>query len=69
MQKSNEHSSVYIHKNTRTKTLGQKLRERGFDTTKFNRTTQEYTVGCSQCVAVVINGIACHETGCPNQSK
>ncbi len=23
-------------------------------------------VSCSQCEALVINGIACHETGCPN---
>lgn len=24
-------------------------------------------VGCSQCAATVINGVACHETGCPNE--
>lgn len=23
-------------------------------------------VGCSQCQAVNINGVSCHETGCPN---
>jgi hypothetical protein len=23
-------------------------------------------IGCSQCQAMTINGIACHETGCPN---
>lgn len=26
-------------------------------------------VGCSQCEAVVINGVACHEHGCPNAAK
>jgi hypothetical protein len=28
----------------------------------------EYSVGvrCSRCEALCINGIACHETGCPN---
>jgi len=38
----------------------------------FDRSTQERTVpptvhvGCSQCEALVINGLACHETGCPH---
>ena len=24
---------------------------------------------CDQCEALMINGIFCHETGCPNQNK
>jgi len=24
---------------------------------------------CDQCVAVMINGVFCHETGCPNAQK
>ena len=24
---------------------------------------------CDQCVALMINGVFCHETGCPNQHK
>lgn len=24
---------------------------------------------CNQCEALVINGVFCHETGCPNQRK
>lgn len=24
---------------------------------------------CGQCVAVVINGVYCHEHGCPNKGK
>ena len=27
------------------------------------------TVGCSQCEALVINGVACHEGGCPNKTR
>lgn len=26
-------------------------------------------VRCSQCEAAVINGIACHERGCPNEPR
>ena len=24
---------------------------------------------CDQCVAAMINGVFCHETGCPNAKK
>jgi hypothetical protein len=27
------------------------------------------TVKCDQCEALVINGVACHEAGCPNHRK
>lgn len=46
----------------------------GFDTSEhFNDHThdddQGYNkAGCSQCQVMVINGIPCHETGCPNQT-
>lgn len=26
-------------------------------------------VRCSQCAALVVNGVACHETGCPNAPR
>lgn len=26
-------------------------------------------VACSQCQALVINGTACHEAGCPNEKR
>ena len=26
-------------------------------------------VACSQCAACAINGVACHETGCPNTNR
>ena len=44
------------------------LKRRGFDMTKSYR---DGTVlpRCSQCQAMCINGVACHETGCPNQRR
>lgn len=45
------------------------LRARGFDTSKVTPFTRGARVGCSQCEALVINGIACHETGCPNTRR
>ena len=45
---------------------GERLRALGFDLTTYNRRTGYYSPRCSQCEACVINGVACHETGCPN---
>ena len=45
------------------------LRKVGFDTSYFNRSTGTYRVQCSQCEALVIDGMGCHETGCPNMVK
>ena len=28
-----------------------------------------YSIKCDECVAAMINGVFCHETGCPNQGK
>lgn len=42
------------------------LKKLGFDQSKHIKFTGEYKVKCSQCQAVVINGVPCHETGCPN---
>jgi hypothetical protein len=42
------------------------LLRKGFD--KSYKTKQGgYKVVCSQCEAMVINGVACHEIGCPNR--
>ena len=30
---------------------------------------EELTMGCDQCNAAMINGVFCHETGCPNRNK
>lgn len=45
---------------------GERLRARGFDLTTYDRESGYYRVRCSQCQALVINGMATHETGCPN---
>ena len=39
--------------------------------TKTQRTKQakKFPPRCPQCEAAVINGIYCHETGCPNERK
>jgi hypothetical protein len=43
----------------------QQLRANGFD--RSRRTgTREYKVACSQCEALVVNGVPCHELRCPN---
>lgn len=44
------------------------LTTRGFDKS-YVREDGTIRVRCSQCEALVINGLACHETGCPNVSR
>ncbi len=34
----------------------------------LNRTYDKHRVTCDQCSLLYINGIPCHETGCPNSS-
>lgn len=51
------------------KNLLKKLRDRGFDKSEYNYSKHKHIVCCSQCEALVINGIACHEIGCPNEIK
>jgi hypothetical protein len=48
---------------------GTRLRDLGFDLTKYDRSDNTYHVRCSQCEATVINGVPCHERGCPNEHK
>lgn len=45
------------------------LRRQGFDRTKYNPKEKTWTPRCSQCEVVVINNVACHEQGCPNEVK
>lgn len=42
-----------------------RLAGRGFDNCRADG-NGAIRVGCSQCESLVINGVACHETGCPN---
>ncbi len=46
------------------------LEAQGFDTSTPTRTYSGHgaRVACSQCQAAVINGVACHEHGCPHQT-
>lgn len=53
----------------RMQRLRSSLRRRGFDQCRLNEDKTGYRVGCSQCQACCINGIACHETGCPNERR
>lgn len=45
-------------------TLAAKLRSQGFDRTLVENGVVH--ISCSQCEATVIQGVACHEHGCPN---
>jgi hypothetical protein len=44
------------------------LRYKGFDESSHIPFTKSYRVKCSSCQACSINGVACHEQGCPNQT-
>lgn len=44
------------------------LRRKGFDESYHVPFTKSFKVKCSQCEAQAINGVACHETGCPHQT-
>ncbi len=46
----------------------QELRNLGFDKT-VRTGVKRYYVSCSQCEALVINGLPTHERGCPNARK
>lgn len=48
------------------KTL-EKLKWYGFD--KSSREGTSVDISCSQCEVLVINGVPCHERGCPNMSR
>jgi hypothetical protein len=42
------------------------LRALGFDRAEHVPFTKQYSVRCSQCDALAINGVPTHERGCPN---
>ena len=45
------------------------LKAQGFDLAENVPFTKTYRIGCSQCQACAINGVACHEHGCPNTPR
>lgn len=42
------------------------LRALGFEVSAHIPFTRQYKVRCSSCEALVISGVPCHETGCPD---
>jgi len=46
-----------------------RLRQQGFDKAFVDRSTGAVCVRCSQCEALVICGVPCHEKGCPNEVR
>jgi hypothetical protein len=44
----------------------QRIRDQGFDQSRVSSDRNGVAVRCSQCEAMVINGVPCHEQGCPN---
>lgn len=50
------------------KRLLEAARDSGFDRSYIVK-YGKVRIGCSQCEALVINGVACHERGCPNQVR
>jgi len=47
-----------------------RLLSHGFDLSVYlGPPSFSYRVKCSQCNALVINGVAAHETRCPNEVK
>lgn len=58
--------------NTKRKPLHRRadaLRGQGFDETTCDGREGTIRPRCSQCEVAVINGVACHETGCPNARR
>ena len=45
---------------------GDRLRRLGFDDSVYDRSSGYWRVRCSQCQALTINGVPCHERGCVN---
>lgn len=45
------------------------LHDQGFDLSVAEPEEGTIKVRCSGCAALVINGVPCHERGCPNQNK
>jgi hypothetical protein len=47
----------------------EKLRRRGFDLSYAVPFERAWKVRCSQCEALVINGVPCHESGCSSEPQ
>ena len=49
--------------------IQRRLREAGFDKSSYNLAKKAWSVKCSCCKALIINGIPCHELKCFNLKK
>lgn len=47
----------------------QEIEALGFDRTTYDSDAGTIRVRCSQCEALVVNGVPCHETGCRNATR
>lgn len=56
-------------KQSKQAALAASLRRQGFDKAHVIRGTTTVRPRCSQCEALVIQGVACHERGCPNARR
>jgi len=46
-----------------------RLRKEGFNKSRVSDTPRYVRVGCDQCQAMVVNNVAIHEAGCPNERR
>ena len=60
---------VYLRVISRAAIRTKALKKLGFDRSYTIPSQNSSRVTCSKCNASVINGIACHELGCPNWSR
>lgn len=58
-----------VASNKKKLSISNRLRKAGFDDSRYNRAEKSYTVGCTGCKALVINGVPCHELHCVNLRK
>lgn len=54
---------------TRETMVTRELKRLGFDRSFFEPVEKVLRVKCSRCSPVVIQGVPCHEKGCPNEKK
>lgn len=64
-----EVKSVYAFSVQRQGAMGRHLRALGFDRSRYNPSSATYSVRCSQCEALCINGMPTHERHCPNERR
>jgi len=51
-----------------SKSILEGLLSLGFDKSTYSEVTKTWHVQCSQCDSMVVNGVPCHEHGCPNKT-